>query len=492
MTLRKRLSKTNTRILLMALLALLIIGVLVIEIFEITYPEHIINYVKLEGESVEVVELLDEYDFSQNGVEKLGNQVKEYGYLIYLSKDDKVLYSDFSKRQMEEMRHLESYVTKKKSADVFVWKAATMIFKTYEAEGSTYQIVALCNTGNNVEIQPSGQTVRWLIPVFMAIGILAILIIVGISRYFRRKLEDQIMEPIDKLIDAASRIEEGNFEEPVEYEGDQEFEKLCNTFNNMQASVKESIDRAEADDQARTEMIAGMSHDLKTPLTSIKGYIKGVKDGVANTPEKQEKYLDIAYQKACAMEVLLQKLFYYSKLESGNMPMNLVKTEFGGFLFRLVEDYRGDLKERNTDIVFLAPEEPVMVEIDHDQMYRVTRNIVENSIKYRCREHVLIQMNLLVKGEEVILKITDDGEGVPEEKLPHLFEQFYRGDETRNSKIDGDGLGLYISKRIVEQHGGQIYASNRGGFCVTIVLPMVDIAQEKGVVYEGKDSDCRG
>lgn len=474
MTIRKRLSKTNTRILLLALLALLIIGSLVIEIFERTYLDEIINYVKLQDQTVEIMDFMDDYEFQEDQIEELCQEIKKQGLQVHIRKDGETIYSDFTKQQLKEMEHLSAYVTPQEPSDVFVWKRATMIFKEYEGkDGADYQVVVLHNHYNARQIQSDRTVVRWLIPVFISIGILAIFVIVGISRYFRQRLENQIMEPIDKLIDAANRVEEGNFEEPVEYEGDEEFERLCHTFNTMQVSLKEGIDRAEAYDQARTEMIAGMSHDLKTPLTSIKGYIKGLKDGVANTPQKQEQYLDIAYQKACAMEVLLQKLFYFAKLETGDMPMYPVKTDLGDYLLEMIAENEQDLHEKNADIVYLAPQERMMVEIDHDQMRRVLRNIIENSLKYRCREHVLIQMNLILKEDTVIMKITDDGDGVPEEKLSHLFEQFYRGDETRNSKTDGDGLGLYIAKRIVEQHNGWIYASNHGGFCVTIVLPII-------------------
>lgn len=478
MTIRKRLSSTNTRILLSALLSLLIIGSLVIEIFETTYLDEIINYVKLQDGSVEIVDLLDDYPFEENKIEDLSKKIKAQGHQLYISKDGEKVYSDFSKRHLEEMKYLEAYVAVNEPSDVFVWKTATMIFKDYETENGRYRIVALRDNANAGQIQSNREAIRWLIPIFMSIGILAIVIIVGISQYFRKKLEDQIMEPIEKLIEAANRIEDGNFEERVEYQGDEEFEKLCHTFNTMQESLKAGIDRAEAYDQARTEMIAGISHDLKTPLTSIKGYIKGVKDGVANTPQKQEQYLDIAYQKACSMDVLLQKLFYFSKLETGDMPMYPVETDLGSFLRKMIDENEKDLKEKNADILFLAPPERIMVRIDHDQMHRVLHNIIENSLKYRCREHVLIQINLIKKEENVIFKITDDGDGVPEEKLPHLFEQFYRGDETRNSRIDGDGLGLYISKRVIEQHGGWIGASNHGGFCVTIVLPLVNKTEE--------------
>ena len=294
-----------------------------------------------------------------------------------------------------------------------------------------------------------------------------------------KNLEARIGTPIEKLIDAANRVEDGNFEEHVEYEGEEEFEKLCHSFNTMQDSLAAGVDRAEEYDKAKTEMIAGMSHDLRTPLTSIKGYIKGVKDGVANTPQKQEQYLDIAYQKACAMDVLLRKLSDFSKLETGNMPMEPVTTDFGAFLQEMLDDNEQYLREKDVNVIFFVPEEKVITCIDHEQTKRVLRNIMENSMKYRCREQVLIRMNLIPNKESVILKITDDGEGVPEEKLPHLFEQFYRGDETRNSRIDGDGLGLYIAKRIIEQQGGSISASNHGGFCITIILPRVGEEQEQ-------------
>lgn len=474
MTIRKRLSKTNTRILLSSLLALLIVGSLVIEIFETTYLDELISYVKLQDGSVEIANLLNGYPFEEEKMEDLREEIRSYGYQVYVAKDGEILYSDFPRRHIREMEHLENYATDQEEADVFVWESATMIFKDYEGEDGTYRIVALRDNGDTGQILSNREAVRWLIPVFMLIGILAIGLIVGISQYFRKKLEDQLMEPIEKLIDAANRIEDGNFEEKVEYEGDEEFEKLCHTFNSMQESLKAGIERADAYEQARTEMISGISHDLKTPLTSIKGYIKGVKDGVANTPRKQEQYLDIAYQKACAMEGLLQKLSYFAKLETGDMPMYPVDTDLGEFIREMIEENEEDLREKNADILYSVPEQQIPVSIDHDQMHRVIYNIIENSLKYRCRERVLIRIHLLLKGKNVIFKIADDGEGVPEEKLPHLFEQFYRGDETRNSRIDGDGLGLYISKRIIEQHGGRIYASNHGGFCVTMVLPLND------------------
>jgi signal transduction histidine kinase len=224
-------------------------------------------------------------------------------------------------------------------------------------------------------------------------------------------------------------------------------------------------------EKARTDMVSGISHDLRTPLTSVKGYIKGVQDGIANTPEKQEKYLDIAYKKACEMDVLLQKLFYFSKLETGNMPLYPVKVDFVKFMEEMIKENEEYYKEKNLEISLLVQNDNHYVKIDNEQMSRVIANIIENSIKYRIQEKLKVTMEVTGDNVGEILTITDNGAGVPKEKLPHLFEQFYRADEARNSKNKGNGLGLYIAKYIIEQHGGSISAKNSGGLSIRIVLP---------------------
>ena len=164
---------------------------------------------------------------------------------------------------------------------------------------------------------------------FITIGAFVILAILLASRMFTKKLVRQIMEPVDQLAAAASRIESGDLTQPVVYLRDDEFRNVCDSFNQMQRHLKEGMEQNAAYEKARTEMISGISHDLRTPLTSVKGYIKGLQDGVANTEEKRRQYLDIAYSCACDMEGLLAKLFYYSKLETGNMPFYKQKTDMG-------------------------------------------------------------------------------------------------------------------------------------------------------------------
>jgi len=260
---------------------------------------------------------------------------------------------------------------------------------------------------------------------------------------------------------------------PIVYDYDDEFKEVCNTFNQMQIHLKDEMEKTHKYEKARTEMVTGISHDLRTPLTSVKGFIKGMLDGIANTPEKQKQYLDISYSKACDMEVLLQKLFFFSKLETGNMPMFLQRRDISRWLEKYVDEKNTENVGERYEIILHSCEEEYLTEIDSDQLRRVLDNLLENSIKYSAKDKVNIDINIKREESNIIITFHDDGNGVENDKLPYIFDQFYRGDESRNSKTDGSGLGLYVSKFIIEQQKGSIRAYNNNGFVVEISLPIV-------------------
>ena len=242
----------------------------------------------------------------------------------------------------------------------------------------------------------------------------------------------------------------------------------------MQKHLKESIEKTQSYEKARTEMVSGISHDLRTPLTSVKGFIKGMLDGIANTPEKQRQYLEISYKKACDMDVLLQKLFFFSKLETGNMPFFLKETDMGRWIENYVAEKCDKTISNDYDITVIKDDTEYMVNVDKVQMQRVFDNIIENSRKYAdvSELHIIITMNK--KNDVITIDIADNGKGISEDKLANVFEQFYRGDDSRNSKNDGSGLGLYVCKYIIEEQGGNISALNKNGFCVEIELPILE------------------
>lgn len=280
------------------------------------------------------------------------------------------------------------------------------------------------------------------------------------------------MRPVNALADAAQRVERGDLSRPVDYHGKDEFASVCAAFDHMQRHLLAEREKNAAYEQARTDLVAGISHDLRTPLTSVKGYIKGLRDGVANTPEKQRQYLDVAYRKACDMDILLQRLFYFSKMETGNLPLFPERADLGSFVRRFAEDIQGELEAKGGHILVQGAPTPHPVRIDTEQIYRVLTNLTDNALRYAGTTPLELTLTIWRERDTERLRFADNGAGVPEEQLSHLFEQFWRGDQARGSRGgEGSGLGLYIVKYIVEAHGGTVAARNDHGLVFEIALP---------------------
>ena len=281
------------------------------------------------------------------------------------------------------------------------------------------------------------------------------------------------MEPLEALIEGAKRIQNGNLKEEIYYRGDEEFENVCNTFNAMQRTMLEDGKRRRKDEKARTDMVTGISHDLRTPLTSIQGYIKGILDGVADTEEKKQIYLQTAYEATKEMNILLQKLFDFSRLESGQMPFHKIKGDLAEFTAAYVAQKELVIDSNRVNIS-LTKEAEVLPEIymDIEQIKRIFDNLLENSMKYVNADPIKIRIYIYEEGSYVVLRWKDNGDGVAEEKLGNIFEKFYRCDEARTKK--GSGVGLYVVKYIVEQHGGKVTAKNENGLMFQLYFPKGD------------------
>ena len=308
---------------------------------------------------------------------------------------------------------------------------------------------------------------------FLVDGVFCIISLVAVSQIFTRNLTKHIMEPLDALNEGARRVQENNLSQDILYVGDAEFEKVCTTFNNMQDHILAEQEKNHRYERARTDMIAGISHDLRTPLTAIKGSIKAMMDGVAATPEMQEKFLKAAYRRTGEMDVLLNQLFYLSKLETGNMPLDIREINITEFLARYVCGKQEVLHQEEIELRAVLQERNYFAKIDPEQMQRILDNLVENSVKYSEKSPVHVEISLKSEGEKLQLRVSDDGNGVEEEKLPHIFEEFYRGDESRNKK-EGNGLGLYIVKYLIEAMGGTVSAHNENGLVIELKLPLTD------------------
>ncbi|GHV87249.1 hypothetical protein AGMMS50255_5450 [Spirochaetia bacterium] len=236
----------------------------------------------------------------------------------------------------------------------------------------------------------------------------------------------------------------------------------------------------------RRELIAGISHDLRTPLTSIKAYLEGIETGLASTPEKQQKYFSTIKSKTNDLEHIINQLFLFSKLDIGEYPVNMQKIDLGRtlteMLGELADEYgrRGLVitQGRDDDTPFV---EDVFVNADYLQLRNVIINILENSVKYKNTEKGELAVNSSVSGNMAAITLTDKGPGVPREALDKLFDVFYRTDPSRNNEKKGSGLGLAIADKTIRRMGGSIHAElpENGGLSIVIQLPVIQGKEQK-------------
>ncbi len=299
-----------------------------------------------------------------------------------------------------------------------------------------------------------------------AVGMALILTILFTNVYLTRELFSHISRPLDILVEGVERIRSGDLEHPIAYTEPDEFKAACDAVDMMAARLKASLEAEQRRRQSSKELIAGMSHDLKSPLTSIRAYTEALLEGVAAAPETQEKYLGTIHDKELEMEHMVACLLEFSKLELSEYPAKAECLELRPELESIVSDMA---QEADIDLSGVSG---TQVCADRGQLRRIVENIVGNSIKY-CPERPRVEISSQRLGSFVRIKFSDNGPGVPAEALPKLFDLFYRTDPARAKPGSGSGLGLAIVRRSVGQMGGRAFAENAegGGLCIVIDLP---------------------
>ncbi|WP_449538561.1 sensor histidine kinase [Ferdinandcohnia sp. Marseille-Q9671] len=316
---------------------------------------------------------------------------------------------------------------------------------------------------------PEGNQKKFLqIRYFLFIAVLIIT-----NALLTYSVSKSILKPIEKLSIAAHEISKGNLDFPIKPMSRDELGKLSETFELMRMKLKESADMQMKYEENRKELIASISHDLKTPITSIKGYVEGIRDGVANTPEKMERYIQTIYTKSLDMDHLIDELFLYSKLDLNREPFQFEEVDLRCYFLDFMEELQYELEKDHIAVSVHANEnETYKVVVDREQLKRVAMNIIHNSLKHLDKEKKTLHIYLSVKDEMVVTQIQDNGNGISEEALPYIFERFYRADQARNTQTGGTGLGLAIVKRIIEQHGGEIWAESKVGEGTSITFTL--------------------
>ena len=273
-----------------------------------------------------------------------------------------------------------------------------------------------------------------------------------------------IAVPLVKLRKATQNIKEGNLDFVLEVEGKDEFSQLCQDFEEMRKRLKESTEEKILMDKENKELISNISHDLKTPITAVKGYVEGIMDGVADTPEKMNRYVRTIYNKTNEMDHLINELTFYSKIDTNRIPYTFSKLNVEDYFSDCAEELGLEMETKGIELVYANyVEKDVQVIADGEQIRRVIHNIVSNASKYMEKPKGIIQLRVKDVGDFIQVEIEDNGKGIAAKDLPYIFDRFYRTDVSRNSSKGGSGIGLSIVKKIMEDHGGKVWATSRLG-----------------------------
>jgi signal transduction histidine kinase len=305
----------------------------------------------------------------------------------------------------------------------------------------------------------------------MTIAFVCILIFTGLllTKWFRRS----IFDPVSELNTAMGRIRDGNFDYALGTDMGGEIGDLYRKYEDMRLRLKESAEDNLNRDKAGRELVSNISHDLKTPITAIIGYVEGILDGVADTSEKMDKYIRTIYIKAGDLNQLIDELTIYSGVDNNRIPYNFHRLNISDYFRDCVEEVGVDLEEKKIRLEYtnLIPADTYII-ADPEQLKRVMNNIIDNSIKYMDKEQGRISITLTDEEDNIRVDIADNGRGIASKDLPKIFDRFYRPDSSRNSATGGSGIGLSIVKKIIEAHGGYIWASSTEGedTCIHFVI----------------------
>ena len=311
--------------------------------------------------------------------------------------------------------------------------------------------------------------------IYMSVAILLILTLTSIL--LTMWIGRSFFRPIDELNVAMQHIKDGNFDYilPTDIKEKGEIGAMYRNYEDMRLRLKESAEEKIEREKQNKELISNISHDLKTPITAIKGYSQGLLEGVADNPDKQMKYIKIIYSKANDMNNLINELTLYSSIDNNRIPYNFAKLNVADYFGDCIEEIGADLESKSIKLNysnFTAPD--TMIVADPEQIKRVVNNVVSNSVKYLGRDDGTGQIDIRILDEidSVRIELEDNGRGIAQKDIPNIFDRFYRTDSSRNSKQGGSGIGLSIVKKIIEDHGGYIWATSHEGegTCMHFVL----------------------
>lgn len=420
-------------------------------------------YFEIKKKSV----LTPEEIFHEEYLTSLENRLEKVNAGVLLRKNKEILYvSDaLNKIKLNELPSFGSTTISRNLERVGDRTFAIKQHDFYNQDGAEISIFIM------KDASPWNHFVWTFFPILFVLCLIILITTNGLLSFFVSK---SIIKPINKLKTAAQSIKAGNLDHSIKPSRYDEIGQLTQDFEEMRVKLNESFAIQKQYEENRKELIAHISHDLKTPVTSIKGYVEGLRDGICDTPEKQDRYIQTIYAKSMDLDHLIDELFLYSKLDLGKVPFVFEKIDLKNYLIDYLEELSFDLEKENAEVSFEWKEQgQYQIEADSEKLKRVLGNIVENSLKYADKDQKKLKFSLYQAEDGVELAVEDNGPGIPEESIPYIFNQFYRAEQSRSKLTGGSGLGLSIARMIIEGHGGTIKTENvyNGGTKIIFSLP---------------------
>lgn len=399
-------------------------------------------------------------------LDEMDENLNKYDYGLVLRVDDSLFYSAERFGDLPVKGYLPAF-----------GEFANQIHDSVEIEGILYKFrqhdyyLSNRQKGSIFIVEEAGgieQFTNQYLPVILMLLLLILILTNGLLSYLVSK---SLINPLKLLQQSTRKINEGDLQFQLASNRKDEIGELISDFEVMRGKLKESVEKQIQYENDRKLLLSNISHDLKTPISSIKGYVEGIQDGIAHTAEKRAKYLEIISKRANEMDAMIDELFLVSTLDLKQVPFHFEKINLVSYLKELTDEVGLELQKTGIELELLTESLPsIYVRADQEKLSRVMNNVIFNSAKYMDKPDGLIQVSLAAEDKQAVITIKDNGPGIPEASIPYLFEAFYRVESSRNKKTGGTGLGLTIAKQIIEGHSGSIQAESVIGQGTTIFL----------------------
>lgn len=388
-----------------------------------------------------------ENKYNSGNIDKLQNErykffIIDFAGNVIKSTEDNLKYGDTVDIRTD-MAFDSYYEVKNENKVVY----STFILNNGRAEAVVRYIVPV----NEVKKLCNSPLRKYITLILIILAVVIVLIL--LKTYKIIKID--VFNPINEMHNSAKSILRGNLDEKVLYDYDGEIGEFSHDFEKMRDNLKDSRDSEAKLKRNEKELLACISHDLKTPISSISGYCEGILDGIVKSEDDVKRYASIILKKSHVLTKLIDDMLEYSKAEINEMTIQKEDVYSADYFYDILEDLSLDVETKNRKFILNGEIPNVLLNIDKNRIQEVMYNLVSNSIKY-TNESGVIEVSIEKKNGSLIVHVKDDGMGIAADDIPNVFKKFYRGEKYRNMNIPGSGLGLTISKYIVEKHGGYI------------------------------------